>query len=205
MRSKTEGSLPLLGLASKALRSRNGKIRADLFLFSLSELLYMNLIQEPQTSSLFRTQTAGSLQSWDRRVRLRLFWGMELRLPLELFIGFQAPCQTVCGICRFFQTMHGGVSDPSFFVFIHRVAFEEVSGHRVLMKSGPGYRGRSAFGTTHVGCLEFPHETGLILKCAAKFMKLFQTKQRHPLSSPSPPAFNLFLASGFFPLNQFFA
>ena len=104
---------------------------------------------------------------------------MELRLPLELFMGFQAPCQTVCGICRFFQTMHGGVSDPSFCVFIHRVAFEEVSGHRVLMKSGPGYRGRSAFGTTHVGCLEFPHETGLILKCAAKFMKLFQTKQRN--------------------------
>ena len=54
-----------------------------------------------------------------------------------------------------------------------------MSGHRVLMKSGPGYRGRSAFGTTHVGCLEFPHETGLILKCAAKFMKLFQTKQRN--------------------------
>ena len=75
--------------------------------------------------------------------------------------------------------MHGGVSDPSFFVFIHRVAFEEVSGHRVLMKSGPGNRGRSAFGTTHVGSLEFPHETGLILRCAAKVMKLFQTKQRN--------------------------
>ena len=59
------------------------------------------------------------------------------------------------------------------------VAFEEVSGHRVLMKSGLGNRGRSAFGTTHVGCLEFPHETGLILKCAAKVMKLFQTKQRN--------------------------
>ena len=26
---------------------------------------------------------------------------------------------------------------------------------------------------------EFPHETGLILKCAAKVMKLFQTKQRN--------------------------
>ena len=37
------------------------------------------------------------------------------RLPLELFMGFQDPCQTVCGICKFFQTMHGGVSDPSFF------------------------------------------------------------------------------------------
>ena len=95
---------------------------------------------------------------------------MELRLPLELFIGFQDPCQTVCGICRFFQTMHGGVSDPSICAFIHRVAFEEVSGHRVLIKSGLGNRGRSAFGSTHVGCLEFPHETGLILRCAAKVM-----------------------------------
>ena len=75
--------------------------------------------------------------------------------------------------------MHGVVSDPSFFVFIHRVAFEEVSWHRVLMKSGPGNQGRSTFGTTHVGSLEFPHETGLILKCAAKVMKLFQTKQRN--------------------------
>ena len=74
--------------------------------------------------------------------------------------------------------MHGGVSDPSFFVFIPRVAFEEVSGHRVLMKSAQGNRGRSVFGTTHVGSLEFPHETGLILRCAAKVMKPFQTKQR---------------------------
>ena len=37
------------------------------------------------------------------------------------------------------------------------------------MKSGPGYRGRSAFGTTHVGCLEFPHETGLTLECEVKW------------------------------------
>ena len=75
--------------------------------------------------------------------------------------------------------MHGVVSDPSFFVFIHRVAFEEVSGHWVLMKSAPGNRARSTFGTTHVGSLEFSHETGLILRCAAKIMKLFQTKQRN--------------------------
>ena len=42
-----------------------------------------------------------------------------------------------------------------------------------------GNRGRSAFGTTHVASLEFPHETGLILRCAAKVMKPFQTKQRN--------------------------
>ena len=40
--------------------------------------------------------------------------------------------------------------------FTHRVAFEEGSGPRVLLKSGPGNRGRSACGPTHVARLEFP-------------------------------------------------
>ena len=97
-------------------------------------------------------------------------------MPLELFIGFQAPCQTVCGIW-FFQTMHGGVSDPSICAFIHRVAFEEVSGHLGLIQSRPGNRGRSACGTTHVARLEFPREPGLILRCAGKAGNPFQTKQ----------------------------
>ena len=35
-------------------------------------------------------------------------------------------------------------------------------------ESGPGNRGRSACGTTHVARLEFPRETGLILRCAMK-------------------------------------
>ena len=67
----------------------------------------------------------------------------------------------MCGICRFFQTMHGCVSDPSFCVFTHRVAFEEVSGHRVLIKSVKvggreelrgcswGREGSSTFPSTH--------------------------------------------------------
>ena len=97
-------------------------------------------------------------------------------------MGFQAPCQTVCGICRFFQTMHGGVSDPSFCIFIHRVSFEEVSGHRVLMKSGLGNRGRSACGPTHVARLEFARETGVILRCAGKAGNPFQTTQGNRLS-----------------------
>ena len=48
--------------------------------------------------------------------------------------------------------------------FSHRVAFEEGSGPRVLLKSGPGNRGRSACGPTHVARLEFPRETGLMPK-----------------------------------------
>ena len=45
--------------------------------------------------------------------------------------------------------MHLGVSAPSCCAFIHRVAFEEVSGHRVLIKSEPGNWSLSECGTTH--------------------------------------------------------
>ena len=102
---------------------------------------------------------------------------MELRLPLKLFRAFQAPCRAVCGTCLFFRTMHGGVSDPSCSAFFHRVAFEVVSGHRVLIKSGPENLGRSACGTTHEANLEFPRETGLIMSCAGKVGSPLQTKK----------------------------
>ena len=109
---------------------------------------------------------------------------MEFWLPLELFRESQAPCRAVCRPCGFFRMMHGGVSAPSCCAFTHRVAFEEVSGHRVLIKSGPENRGRSARGTSHVASLEFPPETGLILRCAGKAGNPFQTTQGNRLSCP---------------------
>ena len=53
---------------------------------------------------------------------------------------------------------------------------------RVLLKSGPGNRGGSACGTTHVARLEFPRETGLILRCAGKAGNPFQTTQGNRLA-----------------------
>ena len=38
----------------------------------------------------------------------------------------------------------------------------DVLSTRVLLKSGPGNRGRSACGPTHVARLEFPRETGVL-------------------------------------------
>ena len=73
-------------------------------------------------------------------------------------------------------------SAPSCCAFTHRVAFEEVSGHRVLIKSGPENRGRSARGTSHMASLEFPPETGLILRCTRKAGNPFQRKQGNRLS-----------------------
>ena len=78
--------------------------------------------------------------------------------------------------------MNWGVSAPSFCDFIHRVALEEVSGHRVLIKSGPGNQGLLECGTTHVARLEFPRETGLILRCAGKAGNRFQATQGNRLS-----------------------
>ena len=78
--------------------------------------------------------------------------------------------------------MHGGVSAPSCCAFPHRVAFKEVSGYRVLIKSGPENRGRSARGTSQVASLEFPPETGLILRCSRKAGNPFQTTQGNRLS-----------------------
>ena len=79
--------------------------------------------------------------------------------------------------------MHRGGSAPSCCAFTHRVAFEEGSGPRVLLKGGPGNRGRSSCGPTHVARLEFSSETGLILRCAGKAGNPFQTTQGNRLSS----------------------
>ena len=77
--------------------------------------------------------------------------------------------------------MHGGVIAPSFGAFPHRVAFKEVSGHQVHFKSGPGNRGRSTCGSTHVAHLEFPRETSIILRCAGKAGNTFHTKKGNRL------------------------
>ena len=103
-------------------------------------------------------------------------------MPLESFRGSQAPCRAVCGTCGFLRTMHGGVSAPSCCAFTHRVSFEEVSRHQVLINSRPGNRGRSACGTTHVASLQFPRETGVILMCAWKAGNPLQTSQGNRLS-----------------------
>ena len=103
-------------------------------------------------------------------------------MPLESFRGSQAPCRAVCGTCRCFRTMHGGVSAPSCCAFPHRVAFKELSRHRVHFKSGPVNRGRSACVTTHVAHLELPRETSLILRCAGKAGNSFHTKLGNRLS-----------------------
>ena len=83
---------------------------------------------------------------------------------------------------RVFPEMHDGDSAPSCCAFTHWVAFEEVSGPRVLFKSGQGNRGLSACGTTHGASLKFPSEAGYILRYAGKAGE--SSRQRRGIDSP---------------------
>ena len=73
--------------------------------------------------------------------------------------------------------IHRGVSAFSCCDFIHRVAFDERSGHLVLIRSGPGNRSLSVCGTTHEAKSRISSGKGLILRCDRKVWKPFQTKQ----------------------------
>ena len=86
---------------------------------------------------------------------------MELRLPLEVSPGREATCQAVFGTGGF-SGRRTGESLPLRVDFIHKVEFGEVSGHRVLIKKGPGNRGASQYGSTHeatsgMSSLDRPH------------------------------------------------
>ena len=105
--------------------------------------------QEPQVSFPFLTPIAGSLQSWDRRVMPRLEWRNGTLLASRVVHGMTGLLSSCVWNLWLLPNDSRSVSDPSFCAFVRRVAFEEVSGHRVLLKSGPGNRGISACDTTH--------------------------------------------------------
>ena len=68
-------------------------------------------------------------------------------------------------------------------IFLHwKYKCELLSCVQLFVKSGPGNRGRSACGTTHVAHLEFPRETSIILRCAGKAGNTFHTKKGNRLS-----------------------
>src|SRR5574341_533361 len=73
---------------------------------------------------------------------------MELRLPLEMSPGREAACRAVFGTSGFFPN-DARKNCPFVLTLIHRLEFGEVSGHRVLIKRGPGNRGPTECGTTH--------------------------------------------------------
>ena len=152
-----------LGLAQWKRASSRGEAGSSGFLSVLDSdhRIPVELGQESQTSSCLRKGTP---------------------LASRVAQGVSGPSPSCVWNLRVFPDDARGCHAPSCCAFAHRAAFEEVSGHRVLIKSRPGNPGRLARGTTHVASLEFPRETGLILRCARKAGKPFQTKQGNRLS-----------------------
>ena len=73
--------------------------------------------------------------------------------------------------------------DCPFVLHLHRQGgLREVFGHGVLVKSGPGNWGLSVGSIAHESPLEFPRETGLILKCDGKVGNPLQTKRGNGVS-----------------------
>ena len=73
---------------------------------------------------------------------------MELRLPHEVSPG-ERPLVELYLEPGGFSERCTGESLRLRVDFIHRLEFGEVSGHRVLIKRGPGNRGPTECGTTH--------------------------------------------------------
>ena len=138
----------------------------------------LGLAQRKRASPRGEAGTSGLLSASDSDRRVPAEVGQESQaasclwkgtpLASRVARGVSGPSSSCVGTRGSLRTMHGGGSAPSCCAFTHRVAFEEGSGPQGLLKSGPGHRGRSACGTTHVVRLEFPRETGLILRCAGK-------------------------------------
>ena len=116
-------------------------------------------VQWKRASSPVEVETSGflsisdsdrrSLQSWDMRGRPRLVLRHGTPLATQVILGVTGHLSSCIWNLWVLRTTHGGVSAPSCCDFIHRVAFEEVSGHRVLIKSGPRNQGPSEGVTTH--------------------------------------------------------
>src|SRR5574340_110739 len=106
---------------------------------------------EAGTSGFLCLQTpiARALQPWDRRVRPRLGLRHGTPLPSGGVPGETGHLWSGIWNLGVFSRRCTGESLPLRVDFMHRVEFEEVSGHRVLIKRGPGNRGPSECGTTH--------------------------------------------------------
>ena len=126
---------------------------------------------------LFRSRRAGSLQSWDRRVRPRLVWSNGTPLASRVVHGMTGHLSSCMWNLRFWGTMHRGVSAP-FVVpsstglsskrclvigFFSRVYWEI----GVFQHVAPPTRPR----------LEISHESGFILRCAVNVGNPFKSKQ----------------------------
>ena len=114
----------------------------------------LGLVHWKRASSAVEAGTSGfvSISDSDRKVLAELGQESQASSWVE---AWNSTCLSRCSRGELYLEPGGfsgrctGESLPLRVDFIHRVDFEEVSGHRVLIKRGPGNRGPSECGTTH--------------------------------------------------------
>ena len=99
---------------------------------------HLVLRKVPQGSSPFLTLISGFLQSWDRRDRPRILWRNETSLASRVVHEVTGHLSSCMWNLRNFPKDARVCRAPFFCASIHRDAFKEVSGHRVLINSRPG-------------------------------------------------------------------
>ena len=133
--------------------------------------------QEPQSSSPFQTLIAGSLQSWDRRVRPRL--GLRHGTPLAArgvhgVTGHLSSCIWNRGVV---QDNARGCQCPFVFRLHPQGCVRRWVKLRVLSRADLEIGVFQNVAPPTRLLLEFPRETGLILRWDGKVGNPFQTKQ----------------------------
>ena len=139
-----------LGLAQRKMASPRGEAGTSGFL-SVSDSYHRvpaELGQESQASSCLRKGTP---------------------LASRVAQGVSGPSSSCVWNPRVFADDARGWQCPFLLCLHPQGCLRRGAGPRVLLKSGPGNRGRSACGPTHVARLEFPRETGLILRSSMVF------------------------------------
>ena len=109
----------------------------------------LEIRKEPQGSSPFWTQIAGSLQSWDRRVRPRLVWRNGTPLDSRVVHGVTGHLSICMWNLRVFLDDAPGCHCPFVLCLDPQDCLRVGFCHRVLIKSGPGNWGLLACRTTH--------------------------------------------------------
>ena len=123
------------------------------YLFFVALFSIVGLSAEYAIGRRARTGTLGSYRkAWEsRNPKLGKAGGLLGWLPLAgsmcIAVGYAIIVAYV--LKAFFQSVTGELMFVDTGVCIHRLEFGEVSGHRVLIKRGPGNRGPTECGTTH--------------------------------------------------------
>ena len=138
---------------------------------------HLELRQEPKGSSPFLTLIPGSLQCSEKRVRPLLVWNNGTLIASLVVHGVTGNLSSCLWNLLFFLEDIRGVSAPSLCAFIQGLPLKRFPCIRFLSRADLEIGVFRHLAPSTRLCLEFPHETGLILRCIEKVACPFQVNQ----------------------------